>query len=209
VARLFESQLAASVVDTEADWLTLCNSVDPALAGMFFGSGNTVVSSICGRAGVEAAPNPSYGSGKAPETAPVVIHRAATLLLAWQIIALLPRPLSIDYFCDDSSLARYNVSTRVAALDLDATLFQETLCQYEAQPLPSVEEIRIRYSQHTGEIFAETLWSLSDSSQFRGFLCQGYTSRGPSRLISQQYFSEEAEDTFGQKISEHCREAGV
>ena len=209
VGDLFVSQLFASVADDSAAWLTLCNTINPSLASIFFGPTNGVASTICSRAGLVNAKALNFGSNNVSARAADIIHESATLLLAWQSLSFFQRAEDLGWACKELMGGSHNILPNVAALDLNATLFRTTMCQFVDKALPSTAHIEDKYDQYTSEIFAETLWNLSDSEKFRAFLCEGYREGRLNNIVSRRYFARRARSTVKQKLGAHCREAQV
>ncbi|KIW00452.1 uncharacterized protein PV09_07977 [Verruconis gallopava] len=209
VGNLFLSELSAAVISSPENWLTLCNTINPALTGIFFGPANVVVPTVCGYAGFVSAPSPDVGTNDVPPTAAVVVHDAATSLLAWQFVALFQKEEDVNYFCSNFIGGEYDILPAVTGLDLNATLFDATVCQFLNKSLPSVKEIRDHYFIHGAEIFAESLWSISNSAQFRQFVCKGYKKGCLDNFAVPNYYVGSAKQVFDKKIIAHCQASSV
>lgn len=209
VGYLFMAQLSASVVNTMTNWLSLCNTMNPSLANIFFGPANRVVGTTCNHVGLSDASDPDFGASNPPARAADVIHKAATLLLAWQGLSFFKDPGQLQWACDEFMGGSYDILPNVAALDLNATLFRNSVCQFVEKDLPSLDSIRKKLDQHTAEIFAETLWSVGNSGQHRQLLCKGYKNGRLENLAARQYFGQEPRRTLEEKIIAHCEEAAV
>lgn len=106
VGDLFMAQLSASVVNTTTNWLSLCNTMNPSLANIFFGPANRVVDSTCCHVGLSNASNPDFGTSNPPTRAADVIHEAATLLLAWQGLSFFRNPGQLRWACRATAMQR-------------------------------------------------------------------------------------------------------
>jgi len=154
---------------------------------------------VCGLAGYTSPPNPDVGDNNVPSD--VVVHNAASELLSWCLVTLFNSQSQIASFC--SSYSTY--APNIASINLDATIINSIVCPYQSQTIPSITTLTRNIDIAWTQIFAATLFAVSDSVQYLQFVCKGYKTGNMNNFVRNLDFA----DVLIPLVVANCRAAGV
>jgi hypothetical protein len=181
-------------------WLTFCNTLNSArLNGTLLA--DTTIGIVCGLAGYTSPPNPSIGNSTLPTDTAFIIHEPASSLLGWNLVPLFPSQANVTAFCNQFSVYQ----PKIAILNLNTTLVQNAICQYTTQSSPSAIYLQSQFDLYWTRIFAATMWAVSDSVQYRQFICKGYTKGKLENFVK----NLDLWDLLIPLVMANCQAAGV
>jgi hypothetical protein len=164
-------RLLNTIKGSKDTWLALCNSLNPNRTSTFLNDvSNSTIGIVCSLAGYSTPPNPCTGDSNIPQDAVDTIHKAASCLLAWQILGFFTSNSQVSALCKNYTI----YSANIESLALDPGIVQSTICPYSTQSLPSISTLHQQWAGFLTTIFTGQLWALSDSAEFQKLICKGY-----------------------------------
>jgi hypothetical protein len=170
VRNLFNLELLNFFSNTKTTWLNFCKHLNSARLDVYVGD-NSTIGITCGIAGSTPGDYTQIGDNTTSQAVTDDIHNAAAAVFAWEVLAFFTTPAELKTFCTEWG----QYFPLLADLQLDPTPLTTITCSYEnATSLPSVSELRQTILPYYTEIFATTVWSVSDDVDYQEFICAGY-----------------------------------